>query len=282
MKQKIAAFLVVCMLLQMPGGALTAQGSMNHPAGAKQIVAVSADNEEIEERLNAAGGLQLKIKNLLGTPECKFHIWLEPKGKAAQQMEETEWLDEEFDAGWVKDQEGRINIDAVFEDQEIPAGKYVLHLEGVGPAGFYLPYQQDITIEAGQTLKLLLANDYPERYDFESEKDSSKRKMGILVPGNFRAEENEDKEELSEEDLNGLLSLINGKEAQEELKVYYDLNGDGEVDLRDLEYFVRFYHNKDRRLAKAVTAPLILFEMVQPVDPDNGNSISGNQRNGGG
>ena len=274
MKQKIAAFLVVCMLLQMPGGALTAQGSMNHPAGAKQIVAVSADNEEIEERLNAAGGLQLKIKNLLGTPECKFHIWLEPKGKAAQQMEETEWLDEEFDAGWVKDQEGRINIDAVFEDQEIPAGKYVLHLEGVGPAGFYLPYQQDITIEAGQTLKLLLANDYPERYDFESEKDSSKRKMGILVPGNFRAEENEDKEELSEEDLNGLLSLINGKEAQEELKVYYDLNGDGEVDLRDLEYFVRFYHNKDRRLAKAVTAPLILFEMVQPVDPDNGNSIS--------
>ncbi len=279
MKQKIAAFLVICMLLEMPGVTLTAQGSTNKRlAEAAQIVTVAADKEEIEKQLDTAGGLRLTVRNLLGAPNCKFHIWLEPKGKTAQQMEEDEWPDEELETKWGRDPETESAIiDAVFENREIPAGKYVLHLEGVGPAGFYLPYQQDITIEAGQTLKLLLANDYPEHYDYESEKDNSRRKMGILVPGNFRAEENEDKEELSEEDLNGLLSFIDGRETQEESKVYYDMNGDGEVDLRDLEYFVRFYHNKDRRLAKAITAPLILPGMVQPFDPSNGNEISDKQ-----
>ena len=245
----------------------------------------AAADGESEEKTKAMGGLYVEIRNLLEAPGCDFHLWLEPTGNTQRILERKEELEDKLSSGWdfeeVWDTRSKEEIIASGEGakrvasqkiMDIPEGDYLLHLESAGESGFYLPYTQKISIRSGQIKKLYLANDFPEDHnriteaDDASDKEEKNRingKFGLLIPGNFM--QDGIKDELLEEDMEALLDAVdNGADTPEA----FDLNGDGNVDLLDINCFSKFYQNDDKRSAKIVDAPYITEDMVQPLDAD--------------
>ena len=267
MKQKIAALLVICMALQAPFSSLAANGGAK-PFGSgiwgnsslKPEVLASPNDADARDR--DTGALRIQVRNFLGTKDSRFNVYLEPDEKTARKLDIPGELEEDFYTDWEDAYMGRSaggeavfeTAEAVFEMTDIPEGKYRLTLtQDPDEAGAYLPFVQNkLEIKAKTVTTLNLANDYPEYYGYEGEEKSGSRKMGLLVPGNF-SDSGEDGK-LDEDDLEEIMEAI----FEESQDPRFDLNGDGEVDLVDLECFAKFYKNGDRRAkAKAIENPLI-------------------------
>jgi len=290
MKRGIAAFLVVCMALQTPISSLTSYGGEGN--GLLQVLKkgtnkgvlqeIYSDREatasdEKKELLASASGsgmrydrengmLRIAIRNFLGIEDSSFNIRLEPDKKTAKTLDIPGDLDENFHTDWGNSS----TREAVFEMFDIPEGKYTLFLtQNEDGTGAFLPFvQKKVEIKSRTVTTLNLANDYPEYYGYEEEENSNSRKMGLLVPGNF-ADDGGEEEKLNEEDLEELMEAI----YEDSLDPRYDLNGDGEVNLIDLEYFARFYKNRDERpKAKMVTTPLIREDDVEKALCGNNSS----------
>lgn len=286
MRRKLAAFLVICMMLQVPCSVLTMQGGMVYGEqntrkaeknGREADRASSSDSkkasasipnkkentitsvpaamlrEEVDELYDSMGGLQIDMKNLLGVQDTEFYLWLEPKGRAARDRADKAVIEDSFSS--------------LYTNFMLDAGKYVLHLENASEDGIYLPYSQEVEIRAGRMTKLCLANDYPEYHNYDDEARSTKQKIGVLTAGNFAAGD-ETKKSLEEEDLSLLLDAIDAENAD----LRFDLNGDRRVDLLDLECFSRFYKNSDQRKAVCQEAPMMYPENIQPIDTGAGIS----------
>lgn len=284
MRRKLAAFLVICMMLQVPCSVLTMQGGMvfgeqsirktekndrkedrasdsdhkkasasNQSKKENTITSIPATmlREEVDELYDRMGGLQIDVKNLLGIQDAEFYLWLEPKGRAARAQADEAVIEDSFSSSYT--------------NFMLDAGKYILHLENASEDGIYLPYSQEVEIRAGRMTKLFLANDYPEYHNYDDEAKSTKRKIGVLTAGNF-AVGDETKKALDEEDLSLLLDAIDAENAD----LRFDLNGDKRVDLLDLEYFSRFYKNSDQRKAVLQEAPMMYPENIQPIDTGAG------------
>lgn len=289
MKQKIALLLVLTTVLQMPITTLNAYGStlsamqplqtqfgrntqINPKASSsspEKQPSLTTFNErtsaEEKETKTSLGQLKIEFTNYLKTKDCTFLVTLEKKGRTAKEQELLESIDKEFEVSWGNILDGGGKTTMVIND--IEEGKYLLHLES-DEAGAYLPYEQDIEIVGGTTSMLYLANDYPEYYVSETK---IIQKTGVLTAGNFYSESTDSVEEqvLDENDLQEILSAIySGKDDP-----IYDLNGDGQVDLVDLEYFAKFYKNGEKkRTAEKIQRPWVTLDQIEVVETLEGTA----------
>lgn len=298
MKQKIALLLVLSMVLQMPVSALNAYGStlpamqplQNMFGRNTQINAKASDSnseeqpdeekktessltalneqkrtsESEKETKTSLGQLKIELTNYLRTKDSKFFVTLEKKDKTAREQELLESIDKEFDVSWRNTLDGGGKTTMVIAD--ISEGKYLLHLEG-DEAETYLPYEQDIEIVGGTTTSLYLANDYPEYYLSE---EKIIKKTGVLISGNFSEDTGStESQKLDENDLQEILDAIySGKNDS-----IYDLNGDNQVDLIDLEYFAKFYKNEEKeRKAESVQRPWVTLDRIETAEIQKGTA----------
>ncbi len=103
------------------------------------------------------------------------------------------------------------------------------------PETSYLPYEQtDIEIRAGRNT-LLLMNDDPARHGYSADMAG---KFGLLPMGDLN-----DDDLLDEKDRQELMRFVSADTAldTDPLYVRADLNGDGKVDLLDMDAFARYY-----------------------------------------
>lgn len=281
MRRGMAALLAACMVLQAPFSSLTSYGGDG--IGLLQVLQTGTKKGTLQEiyggreatlsndKMNLLatssvsgtsydkdnGMLRITIRNLLGTEDSSFNIHLEPDKKTAKSLDIPGELDEDFDTDWGNSSKK----EAVFEMSDIPEGKYSLVLtQNPDGAGAFLPFiQKKVEIKSRTVTTLNLANDYPEYYGYEEEENSYDRKMGLLVPGNF-SDDGGEEEKLDEEDLEELMEAI----YEESQDSRYDLNGDGEINLIDLELFTRFYKNRDERpKAKMMKTPLLREDDIE-------------------
>jgi hypothetical protein len=280
MKRKIASLLAVCMLLQTPASMLTAFGGSMHdfsPRGQRarkasgSNVQASSSNTKFSESSgdqDGMGTLKLEMKNFLGTRNCRLSAFLEPSESTARKQELLDGLEWVFVTDW-ESTDGSIGQSYEYEMSDIPEGSYRLTLEGTDEPGAYLTYSQDIKIKSQTITTLYLANDYPEYYGYAEETTASKQKMGVLMAGNF-TNGDQAKEVIDEADLEVMLDAV----YEGETNSLCDLNGDGIVDLKDLEIFSKFYNNKEKRKAKAIDRTAITMDDVEPIaNPADGSKV---------
>lgn len=182
------------------------------------------DEEETENR----GAVHVEIRSVLQMEKYgDFTVRLH------RSDEEEQELYNEYEAVSLEspeDSEGEPVVQTVvFSDLE--SGRYQLSVSGSG----YETYEDEIRVEDNIS-KIVLMNDYLPGYTF---------KKGEAHPGILKLGDVNGDEKLDEDDLEELLEAIR----EEEMGVgpggssQYDLNGDGNVDLIDLQYFTIFYNN---------------------------------------
>lgn len=285
MKQKLAFTLAICMMLQGPFSALPAYGETNSPqprsgrerGTASPSVALPLASDSVYSDVGSEikgteiqavsadgaldhGMLQIEIRNFLGTDNGEFSLSLTPRKSTARRQEMDGGITDSFQTDW-EERGGEEDAfifgqSSVFTLSDIPPGTYDLALWGQEGPGAYGSYEQTVTIKEKMVTTLCLANDYPEYYGYEEEGNPSTRKYGVLMAGCFQ---DDDPKDPDGSNLEAMLEAVYGEDSAEAI---FDLNGDGQVDLRDLEIFSKFYQNR-QRTARAVETPWISQGMIQ-------------------
>lgn len=188
--------------------------------------------EQVEDQI-PQGGMEELAEEETGSVQLKFHSILVKEHGIAAEILLYDKKDE--DKNWT----GSIHANArvvqtdpyetsVTVLDQLPAGDYVLEIRQEG----YETYQQELQVEADKMTRVILVDDYLDIY-YQAD--------GSAHPGVFRLGDVNGDEKIDHEDEEALLDAL---QTQNEENVFADLNGDGAVDLVDLQYFTLFYENK--------------------------------------
>lgn len=288
MRRVIACLLAVCLGLQTPAGMMSA----NAAAFSNGAVATTSNATTVTETASSSdawqeGGKGQEPARKLGNPvqapveepgigEVKVEVrGVLPVSRAAEwnvtltkigsdengsggngsvdngSDEEGVWTEtmqlEAFDQA----EDTQDYTSGTCEFTDLPKGEYELAIEDAGGSG-YQTYRQQFDVK-NDRVSILLYNDDPTKYGYEGDK----------LPGVLRLGDVSGDGVLDEEDLDALLDCLeNGETGGDEPYSGCDLNGDGQVDLVDLQYLGMFY--KDDRDTKAYVgrAAMILPETV--------------------
>ncbi|MBT9778232.1 hypothetical protein GPL15_17170 [Clostridium sp. MCC353] len=194
----------------------------------EEVLTASGSNGLYAEGMGGyRGAVQVEIHSVLMTEKtANFEVNLTAAERKLDGYEE----EHEVLIDWDSEENDSYGSETAVFTNLIP-GRYRLEVTGDG----YESYEQYINVKES-TYKVMLMNDYLPGYTFKS----GTKHPGILKPGDV----NEDGT-IDSEDLEELLEAIHGRDrkfSRSELECY-DINGDGEVDLTDLQYFTIFYKN---------------------------------------
>ena len=238
MKRAAACLLALCLILQGPASLMTSfadfgQRGVASPSNSVSASPSSAWKENESEGKN--GELKVEIRGVL------------PVQRAA-----------EWELFLTKDEElsdqGTLQFEAVesagvyssgsYTFTDLPRGKYQLLVKSLN--GGYEDYiQKNISIN-GDRASILLLNDYPEKYGY----------TGNKMPGVIRMGDVNGDGQIDGEDMEELIDAIDEAESNS-TDSRCDFNGDGEVDLVDLQYFTIFYKNKSNTKATVTSQALV-------------------------
>lgn len=235
MKKIVACLLSACLCIQGVFGAGIAYAAEVQPIKPAEITvqeaATSSDAVKEEDRKETYNHVVGE-----GTVSVELKTVMTMKGKT------------DFDIFLVSSEgntvsDGNISIGEAsgsskwFSD-EVPVGKYTLIVKGEG----YETYEQEIKVEESLA-NVVLMNGYIEGYTYSK----GEKHPGVLRMGDVNGDG-----KLETEDMNIILDDI-----ESEAVTGSDLNGDGEVDLLDIQYFSTYYKDSKDNKAGIVRNALI-------------------------
>lgn len=266
MKRAVACLLAICLTLQGPAGFMTGNAAFGQsreatPSNGTPASASNAQKENGVSGGGTAGQLEAELKEL-GEEADTGEVKLEIRGVLPVQ-EATNW--DVFLTKKAGDtDEGAGAIDAIqmagTDSSErytsgtctftnLPGGTYELLVKNTDGKG-YLDYKQNVSVNSDR-VSILLLNDYPDKYGY-----SGKKLPGVIKMGDINGDG-----KIDDRDLKELIDEIDQSSSGRSDDIY-DLNGDGEVNLVDLQYFTIFYKNKSNTEAAVTRQTVVNAENI--------------------
>lgn len=263
MKRAAACLLAFCLAIQGPFSTVSVYGA-NLPAGQEAGVKIASSNNAdnpgqgdtaAEGEKNGPEDKEQADNNPEKSTMAE-HESESPVGAIRVEIRDVLRLERAFDlevslysenaGGGIVNRSNQVSLgqDSVSETslfEELLPGEYTLAVKSEG----YETYIQNIKVN-GRTYSVTLMNDYlTGSYSYEK----GQKHPGVLKLGDIDGSGKAD-----EEDLDRLLQAL-AESGEEKRDPFCDLNGDGMVDLRDLQYFTMFYKNSlDSQASVMITA----------------------------
>lgn len=265
MKRAAAWLLVVCLTFQGPAGLIAGNAAVRQygigtpsnysPASSSNTQDVTDEEDDTPEdqldgdlKMDLASDsdsdydadLDFESDNTVGSDipgEVKVEIRsVLPIGEASEWevflMREDQIAEDQQDLISVEatDEVGKsASGSCVFPDVE--PGSYELLVHDIGGRGYQEYIQEKIQV-GSERVTVLLMNDYPQAHGY----------TGKSLPGVIRMGDINGDGEITSDDMELLVDAIDSGDSVS-IDSRCDLNGDGTVDLIDLQYFSRFYQN---------------------------------------
>lgn len=257
MKKAAACLLAVAMTLQGPvspiaGNAASQQNEVSISSSYKPATPSNAESgsEENTPDDHSDAKLDLGMKNA----EVKVEI----RGVLPMQ-EASEWdvfliKDGEHDAA--QHEPLGINATALGDTAtasltftDVAPGTYTLLVQDTAGRG-YQEFRQKIEV-GSERASVLLMNDYPKKYGYAGE-----RLPGVIRMGDVNSDGN-----IDTFDMDSLVDAIESGDTHT-VNSYCDFNGDGVVNLTDLQYFTFYYKNPEKVDSSVTKKALITPDAV--------------------
>ncbi len=277
MKKAAAWLLVVCLMLQGPAGSIVGNAAVrqfgtstpsNASASSSNLPDITDDDvpedqldgdlemdlatgsnsdqdTELDQTVDSdgPGEVKVEIRGVLPIGEAsEWEVFLMREDQAAEDRREL--ISIEATAGTGYSSPGS----CIFPDVE--PGSYELLVRDNAERGYEDYIQTGIQIGT-ERVSVLLMNDYPKAYGY----------TGKTLPGVIRLGDVNSDGEITAEDMDILVDAVDRGETAS-IDSRCDLNGDGKVDLTDLQYFSRFYQNDTARKAGVTRQAIISPEAI--------------------